>query len=135
MTPPARCVTVTIPPHGSVRDLLGGRPPDQVFTPAERRRGAERPGLASWAGRLAAKQAVLGLLDAGGRWTEVEVLPAATGLCADPEHCTGSHPPRVVLRGGLADRLAPEEAVAVSISHAGGVAVALAVRMASASRQ
>ncbi|SHN27628.1 hypothetical protein [Cryptosporangium aurantiacum] len=123
------CVTVAVPPRGSVAALLDGRPVEEVFTAAERLRCAERPGLGRAAGLLAAKRAVLAALGApdGVRWADVEVLPDAV-RCPDPARCTASHPPAVRLRGALPDRLAPGESVTVSISHARTVAVALAVR-------
>jgi phosphopantetheinyl transferase (holo-ACP synthase) len=125
------CVTLPFPARGSVRELVAGLAPEEVFTSRERRLCAQRRGLASWAGRFAAKQAVLDVLGEPGLWTGVEILPAATGLCPDPLRCTASHPPVALITGEPAARLAPGERVLVSISHADGVAVALAVRTAT----
>jgi holo-[acyl-carrier protein] synthase len=133
-----RCVLVPIPATAMLRDLLLGCPADLVFTAPERRRNARAHTLAPWAGRLAAKLAVLDLLgvrtesalaqgaDLG--WTSIEILPSPDGLCDAPDRCRRPHRPAVTLLAPTARLLGPHDRLAVSISHTRTMAVALAVR-------
>lgn len=134
-----RCVVVAFPSAGSVADLLRGGPPGRVFTARERRHGLRHGSLATWAGRLAAKAAVLDLLGVpmpsdpvpppeGPPWTAVEILPDRHGLCAAPEACARPHRPVVTLHEPVAALLGAHGCLVVSISHSEGTALALAVR-------
>ncbi|GGS16459.1 phosphopantetheinyl transferase [Actinokineospora fastidiosa] len=99
---------------------------DSVYTRAERLRSGEGRTLQHWAGRLAAKHAVLRLLGVpvseeslGG----VEVLPRPSAMCARSAACLHGHPPEVRLRSPLsADR-----PIRVSVSHTADLAVAVAL--------
>jgi len=134
-----RCVLLPVPGSGRLADLLGHCRVELVFTAAERRLSRRRGDLSSWAGRLAAKLAVLELfgrstdsalvggLDLG--WTSIEVLPSGPGQCADPLECRGTHRPEVFLRGSMARWLGPDERLAVSISHTDTLAAALVARV------
>jgi phosphopantetheinyl transferase (holo-ACP synthase) len=134
-----RCVVVAFPSAGSVADLLCGGSAGRVFTARERRHALRHGSLATWAGRLAAKAAVLDLLGIpmpgdlvpppdGLPWTAVEILPDRYGLCAAPEACLRSHRPAVTLHEPVAALLGAHGCLVVSISHSEGTAVALAVR-------
>jgi len=139
MTTSQRCIVVPFPPAWSVTDLLCGGPPGRVFTARERRHGLRSGSLATWAGRLAAKVAVLDLLGVpmpadpvppveGPPWTAVEILPDRYGLCAPPESCARSHRPVVTLHEPVVVLLGAHECLAVSIGHSDATAVAVAVR-------
>lgn len=121
------------------RELVGDMPLEVVYTRAERLRSARGRTLQHWAGRLAAKRAVLrllGLPPTPERLGQVEILPLPTAACRAGRACLDGHPPAVRLRGDLA---APTAAgpvapgggagwIRVSISHTDARAVALAVR-------
>ncbi len=86
---------------------------DRVFTPAERAYcdASRKRSLEHYAGRFAAKEAVLKVLGTGWRggiaWTDVEVVRAASGE------------PRIALTGEAA-RLAADKGISrwlISISH------------------
>ena|SRR5438309_2159063 len=94
-----------------------------VFTPRERRSLAPKSAESRTA-RLAAKRAVIDLVGGSPALGDVEVTPAPIGLCHDPFRCAQGHPLRVTVRGRAPS--ADGAPVGVSVSHAGGVAVALA---------
>jgi phosphopantetheinyl transferase (holo-ACP synthase) len=103
-----------------------------VFTRAEQVRSISGRTIAHWAGRLAAKYAVVALLGGdtcgAGQLGEAEVLPRPTAACRRSAACLDGHPPAVRLRGSLA-ALAAARGVAeiqISVTHAAGVAVAVA---------
>ncbi|MGC5015545.1 phosphopantetheinyl transferase [Streptosporangium sp. DT93] len=134
----------------SPRELVGDMPLEVVYTRAERLRSSGGRTLQRWAGRLAAKRAVLrllGLPPTPERLGQVEILPLPTAACRADRACLGGHPPSVRLRGDLAalpsadgpdgpaDPAGPAGPAAsgagwirVSISHTDVRAVALAVR-------
>jgi len=124
-----------------LRELLRGCPPELVYSRAEVRLCATRPGPTGWGGRLAAKLAVADLFgidgvaaleerrDAGLRF--VEILPAPSVPCPDGAGCTKPHPPEV--RFGAGFTRGEDESVNVSISHTTELAVALAVRVTEGS--
>ncbi|MEU4833937.1 phosphopantetheinyl transferase [Streptosporangium sp. NPDC023615] len=91
------------------RELVGDMPLEVVYTRAERLRSSGGRTLQRWAGRLAAKHAVLrllGLPPTPERLGQVEILPLPTAACRADRACLGGHPPVVRLRGDLA-ALAP----------------------------
>ncbi|QOJ13824.1 MAG: holo-ACP synthase [Planctomycetia bacterium] len=95
---------------------------ERVFTPAERAYCDSARGRAErLAGRFAAKEAVFKVLGSGWRgsmqWTDVETLPDALGK------------PVITLHGESARRAAEMgiARVLISLSHAGGYAVASAL--------
>ena len=124
-----------------LRELLRGCPPELVYSRAEVRLCATRPGPTGWGGRLAAKLAVADLFgvdadealdarrDVGLRF--VEILPAPSVPCPDGAGCTKPHPPDV--RFGAGFPRGEDESVKVSISHTTELAVALAVRVTEGS--
>lgn len=104
-------------------DRYGARFLARVFTPDERAYAhAQREGMAqSLAARFAAKEAASKCLGApvGIRWHDVEVVAAQRGC----------HGPQLVLRG-RAHEVATQRgvrAVMLSLTHAGGMAAAVAV--------
>lgn len=116
--------------------LVDPLPLEAVFTHAERVRSGGGRTVQHWAGRLAAKYAVLRLLGvdgepAAGRLGEVEILPRPSPLCGRTAACLHGHPPGVRLRGALRGRVEPGTRVGVSISHAAGLALAVALVSAS----
>lgn len=121
---------VPIGPGAEVGRLARHRGSD-VFTVRERRLCAAGRGLEGWAGRLAAKRAVARLLDRGAGGPvllgDIEIVPRATALCADPDRCPAGHPPSVRLHGEAVHRLGRECTVGVSISHTRRAAVGLAL--------
>lgn len=134
------CIVMTFPADGSVADLLSGVPPNRVFTARERQEGLRGTSLATWAGRLAAKTAILTVLGAPVPanplplseelpWGDVEILPDSHGLCAPSGTCRWSHRPVATLREPVAALLGIGEGLAVSISHSAVTALALAVRI------
>ena len=137
-----RCALVPFSAATSADDLLGGRPVHEVFTAAERRYNSRTRSLATVAGRIAAKSAILDLLElsfgvGGSRgsgmsadtpWNRIEILPGRHGVCADPEACHGPHRPVITLHAPLTGLLTAGEHLTVSISHSAAFAVALAVR-------
>ncbi|GAA3025548.1 phosphopantetheinyl transferase [Streptosporangium longisporum] len=87
------------------RDLVGDMPLEVVYTRAERLRSSGGRTLQHWAGRLAAKHAVLrllGLPPTPERLGQVEILPLPTAACRADRACLGGHPPAVRLHGDLA---------------------------------
>lgn len=114
-------------------ELVDPMPVERVFTRAERMRSGTGSTVEHWAGRLAAKYAVLRVLgtDASAeRLGEVEILPRPTGMCRRDTACLHGHPPAVHLSEPLR-RLCPNRRVRVSISHAAGLAVAVALASAA----
>lgn len=95
-----------------------------VFSPRERAFSARRPGLASWAGRLAAKRAVADVLGLDSADPQVlaliEILPRTRRVCDDPRRCADGHPPAAV----LGEALGRDDHVEVSIAHDAGLAFA-----------
>jgi holo-[acyl-carrier protein] synthase len=136
--PPYPSPTVPAPvlafvPYGDIHsldDLVAPARPDDVFTAAERRHCAASSSLARWAGRLAAKRAVLQCLglspDTDHR--DVEVVPGPHEGQALPHLCALGHRPVAHLHGAAADAcgVLGLSGVDLSISHDGGLAVALA---------
>lgn len=112
-------------------DLVAPARPAVAFTRAERSRSAVGSTVQHWAGRLAAKRAVLRLLgldqteDALG---SVEILPRPAVTCRRSAECRHGHPPAATLTGRV-DRQARRAGltgIEVSISHDSGVAAAVA---------
>jgi phosphopantetheinyl transferase (holo-ACP synthase) len=109
----------------------GGRDALECLTSRERQR-MRRCEPANMAGRLAAKSAacdVLGLTRSAAVMQEIEILPESR--CPDAAAgCRFEHPLRIVCTGRAeqARRSMHAAELAVSISHAGGTAVALVVR-------
>jgi phosphopantetheinyl transferase (holo-ACP synthase) len=116
----------------SVHELVAPLAADDVYTDAERRHCAARQSLERWAGRLAAKRAVLACLgEPALSPLEVEVVPGPHEGEALPHLCELGHRPVVRLSGSAAaaaTRLGIAD-VELSISHADGMAVALARRV------
>ncbi|MFI6507582.1 hypothetical protein ACIBCT_08260 [Streptosporangium sp. NPDC050855] len=86
-------------------ELVGDMPLEVVYTRAERVRSSGGRTLQHWAGRLAAKHAVLrllGLPPTPERLGQVEILPLPTAACREDRACLGGHPPAVRLHGDLA---------------------------------
>jgi holo-[acyl-carrier protein] synthase len=100
----------------------GDRFEKRIFTDAERAYAGQRSNRAeALAARFAVKEATSKALGAprGIDWHDVEVTPARSGL----------HGPNVVLRG-RAREVAAERGIVrvlISITHAGGVAAAVAI--------
>lgn len=112
-------------------DLVAPMTVDTVYTRAERLRSSEGRTLQHWAGRLAAKHAVLRLLGVpataeslGG----VEVLPRPSALCARNAACLHGHPPEVHLHPPLRGTTATR--IRISVSHTADLAVAVALTAA-----
>ncbi|KOV86305.1 phosphopantetheinyl transferase [Nocardia sp. NRRL S-836] len=113
--------------------LVEPMPLEVVFTRAERLRSGAGRTLQHWAGRLAAKYAVLRLLDepvTAEHLGAVEVLPLPAPLCGRTAACLHGHPPGVRLTGALDGREAPGTRVRVSVSHTADLAFAVAVTAA-----
>ena len=108
-------------------DQHGDRFRNRVFTPGEQHDADhhQRGRAERYAARFAAKEAVLKALGTGLSrgitWLDVEVVRSAAGV------------PRVRLSGGAADRARARglEQWHLSLSHAGGMAVASVVAMAA----
>ncbi|GIH96819.1 hypothetical protein ACFFMN_15015 [Planobispora siamensis] len=114
------------------QELVGAMSLEEVFTPAERVRSAGGRTLQHWAGRLAAKRAVLRLLGVpptAERLGQVEVLPEPTPVCRGDAACLTGHPPAVRLTGRLAG-LGGSGSIRVSLSHTAQRALAVALRTA-----
>lgn len=112
------------------QDLVGDMRLDVVYTPAERIRSGTGRTLQHWAGRLAAKRAVLRLL--GVEPTEehlgqAEVLPRPTANCAKTEACHVGHPPGVRLGPLLTGPAGADRQIRLSLSHTTGRVLAIAV--------
>ncbi len=106
---------------------------DSVYTREERLRSRTGRTLQHWAGRLAAKRAVLRLLGTPvtAEWLgRVEVLPQPSAMCERSSACLHGHPPRVSLRGPLGAHARTETRIRVSISHTADLAVAVATTTA-----
>lgn len=113
--------------------LVHPDPIEHVFTRAERIRSGAGRTLQHWAGRLAAKYAVLRLLGVDAtpdRLSAVEVLPAPTPQCPRTAACLDGHPPGVTLGPALRAMVDDDTVVRVSLSHAAGIAVAVALAAA-----
>ena len=115
----------------AVADLLDGAPVDAVFSAEERRHCGPLDAVPRWAGRLAAKRAVLALAGATAAagadapaLRSVEVVARPEGRCSDPELCRAGHRP-------LARHLPTGDAYAVSITHEHDRALAIATIQAS----
>ena len=103
----------------------GDRFVDRVFTPAEQRyAGAHKNSVEKYAGRFAAKEAVLKLVGTGWRgkiaWTDVEVVNNPSGQ------------PEVRLSGEVKDIAAKLgiRQISLSITHTANFAIASAVALA-----
>ncbi len=98
---------------------------NRVFTPAEQDRARDRKNsIESYAGRFAAKEAILKLIGTGWRgriaWTDIEVTNDLAGR------------PLVTLSGEV-ERIAREmgiERISISITHTANFAIASAVALA-----
>ncbi|MEQ3550189.1 phosphopantetheinyl transferase [Pseudonocardia nematodicida] len=118
-------------PYGGLTDpaaLVAPMPVNGVFSRSERLRSGAGRTLQHWAGRLAAKRAVLRALGVEPGVTAlgaVEVLPRPTPTCARDTACGHGHPPGVTLHPPLTGD--PASTVRVSISHTDDLAVAVAV--------
>jgi holo-[acyl-carrier protein] synthase len=105
--------------------------PASAFTRAERLRSATGTTVRHWAGRLAAKRAVLRLLaveetdDALGA---VEILPKPAVTCRRSRSCHHGHPPAAALTGRVAEAASRKgvAAIEISISHERDLATAVA---------
>jgi len=103
----------------------GDRFVDRVFTAAEQEyANAHRNSVEKYAGRFAAKEAVLKLVGTGWRgriaWTDVEVVNSPSGQ------------PEVRLSGevkGIAEKLGIRQ-ISISITHTANFAIASAVALA-----
>ncbi|WP_049575308.1 phosphopantetheinyl transferase [Nonomuraea sp. SBT364] len=119
--------------HRSPGELVGGMPLEVVYTRAERLRSGGRT-LQRWAGRLAAKRAVLRLLGLPADAEclgQVEILPLPTPACQAGPACLDGHPPAVRLHGDLRSLAGTGDGwIRVSVSHTDVRALALAVRTA-----
>jgi phosphopantetheinyl transferase (holo-ACP synthase) len=127
----SRAIVIAVSAATSLATILDGRPVTEVFSPRERLHRARS--IVSWAGRLAAKRAVLELLAPAGVGADalmaVEILPSPDGLCGrNVDRCTRPHRPQVRLAPPVAASLRPDERIDVSISHTDRVVVALAAR-------
>lgn len=99
---------------------------DRIFTPREQKyAGSNRNRIENFAGRFAAKEAILKLIGTGWRgkiaWTDIEVTNNALGR------------PHVEVTGRvkeIADRLGIEH-ISVSITHTSNFAIASAVALAA----
>ncbi|MBF8186916.1 phosphopantetheinyl transferase [Nonomuraea sp. K274] len=126
------CSRVDYGSAGAPADLVRPAPLEAVFTRLERLRSGAGASLASWAGRLAAKHAVieaLGYDRAPGPLSEVEILPATPPGCRRGQACPHGHPPAVRFGGKLAERAAGAgiARIQVSVSHTSHVALAVAL--------
>lgn len=117
-----------------VSALLDGADPDEVFSPAERVHcAAGGRSLHRWAGRLAAKRAVLGLVELPGNVEHLRSVVVVPGPheCPDPTValCRMGHRPVVHLHGPVdaAWQRRGAAPLVLSISHDGGLAVAVAI--------
>lgn len=113
--------------------LVDPMPLEAVFTRAERLRSGAGRTLQHWAGRLAAKYAVLRLLDvpATAKWLgAVEILPQPTPQCGRTAACLHGHPPGVRLSGALGAHEGADTRIRVSVSHTADLAFAAALRSA-----
>lgn len=113
-------------------ELLGGMRVADVYTCAERVRSTAGT-LAHWAGRLAAKRAVLrllGLPPTAAHLGQVEILPRPAPACRGDAACLDGHPPAVHLSGDPATRADPRRRIRVSISHTRDQALAVALSSA-----
>jgi holo-[acyl-carrier protein] synthase len=113
--------------HRSPAELLAPSPLGEVFTPAEMRLCGSVRGLTRWAGRLAAKRAVVAAAGAPP-WPlrDVELL-VERSACYAPHRCAQGHPPLVRLHGDAAGWWPDGVVVDVSISHTRRAAVAVAL--------
>lgn len=107
---------------GRAVERHGDRLLARIYTEAERTYCLDKARPAeSFAARFAAKEATSKALGApsGIAWHDVEIVPAVTGVAG----------PRVVLRGKAAEvaKSLGASDVLLSITHAGGVAAAVAV--------
>ena len=99
-----------------------------IFVPYDESAGSLDPNGQRWAGRLAAKRATLALLavpESEAALGDVDVVPAQ---CELAEPCGRSHRPVAVLAGAVRERWLArgEPPITISITHAGGLAAALA---------
>ncbi|CAM2919839.1 hypothetical protein SAXI111661_08360 [Saccharomonospora xinjiangensis] len=131
------CATVSFAGVRSPAALVDPLPLEVVFTRAERIRSGSGRTVQHWAGRLAAKCAVLRLLglDPAHRANadllgEVEILPRPSVFCTRTTACLHGHPPGVRLPAALRDRVETGTRIGVSISHAASTAIAVALASA-----
>ncbi|MDG4765626.1 hypothetical protein O7632_16190 [Solwaraspora sp. WMMD406] len=114
------------------QQLIDGMDLHEVYTRGERIRSGAGRGLRHWAGRLAAKRAVLdvlGVTAGAAHLGQAEVLPRPTALCDRSARCQHGHPPAVRLHGMLADRARRRgiEQIRLSITHTADTALAVAL--------
>ncbi|MFD1149150.1 holo-ACP synthase [Saccharothrix hoggarensis] len=105
---------------------------EEVYSREERLRSAAGRTLQHWAGRLAAKYAVLSLLGlpaTARHLGRVEVLPQPSAMCARTTACMHGHPPGVRLLDGLSEDADTGAGgrIGVSISHTADLAFAVAL--------
>ena len=118
--------------YGSTEEMLGRMRIDEVFTREEQIRSGRGSSLQHWAGRLAAKQAVLRLIGVPttASWMQqAQVLPAPTRNCEANHKCMHGHPPSVVFGPELelAAVLVGIRGAEVSITHTERTAMAIAL--------
>ena len=115
------------------RQLVDGMDLCEVYTRGERIRSGAGRTLQHWAGRLAAKRAVLDLLSvpaSAAHLSQAEVLPRPTALCRRPTGCRhGGHPPGVRLYGALTDHARHHgiDQIRLSVTHTADTALAVAL--------
>jgi holo-[acyl-carrier protein] synthase len=114
------------------QQLIDGMDLHEVFTRGERIRSGAGRSIQHWAGRLAAKRAVLDLLGVTAdavHLGQVEVLPRPTALCDRSARCRHGHPPAVRLHSALIERVRHRgiEQIRLSITHAADTALAVAL--------
>jgi len=98
-----------------------------VFAPAEMRHCGGHAGVERWAGRLAAKRAVLAALgNPRLPLSQLEIVPQAA-RCFSPARCARGHRPVVRPGGAAASLLLHDMPVQLSISHTARAAVAVVV--------
>lgn len=126
------CAVVRFGGLSHPQQLLGAMDLPEVFTRGERIRSGAGRSLQHWAGRLAAKRAVLDLLGVTAdavHLGQVEVLPRPTALCDRSARCRHGHPPAVRLNGALTGRVRRRriEQIRLSITHTADTALAVAL--------
>jgi len=115
---------VDFPRIAQMIERHGGRFVERVFTPAEQAYARRhRNSVETYAGRFAAKEAILKLVGTGWRgkiaWTDIEVINNAAGQ------------PEVTLSGevkAIADRMGIRR-ISLSITHTADFAIASAVAL------
>lgn len=128
------CALVRYGPRDGIEEIIAPREVKETFSAHERRLCRARARVDSWAGRFAAKLAVLRALELDERdvrLSEMEIVPRPWRACRDPIRCRMGHPPAVRLSPRLESITSSGFGVAVSISHDRGCALATAARVPS----